>query len=214
MEFYDGSQQQYPYGQYPQPVPQPFNPAPSTYAAPYAGGMASAGFDEEPPLLEELGINFDHIWRRTMFVLHPTEQSNAFLNEADLAGPLIFCLLFASCLLARGKMHFGYIYGLALIGCLGLWAILSLMSSNSVSLGLTASVLGYCLLPMVALAGISLLLPMTGIIGTILSVASICWCAYSAAKMFAAGLNMFDQRLLIAYPCLLLYGVFALMTVF
>ncbi len=76
-------------------------------------------------------------------------------------------------------MHFGYIYGVALIGCVGLWAvrqvlflplssfsrlsrqILTLMSSGGVSLGRTTSVLGYCLLPMVALAAVSLILDLT-----------------------------------------------------
>ncbi len=38
---------------------------------------------------------------QTMFVLHPVQQAhNEFLNETDLAGPLIFCLMFGACLLA------------------------------------------------------------------------------------------------------------------
>jgi hypothetical protein len=32
--------------------------------------------------------------------------------------------------------------------------------------------------------------------------------------MFAAALGMHDQRALIAYPCLLLYGVFAIIATF
>ena len=36
-----------------------------------------------------------------MFVLHPVQQThNAFLNETDLAGPLLFCLMFGAILLA------------------------------------------------------------------------------------------------------------------
>ena len=45
-----------------------------------AGGvqLSSSGFDEEdydnePPLLEELGIHFDHIWMKTQAVLKPTK---------------------------------------------------------------------------------------------------------------------------------------------
>jgi hypothetical protein len=30
-------------------------------------------YDNEPPLLEELGINFDHIWTKTQAVLIPTK---------------------------------------------------------------------------------------------------------------------------------------------
>lgn len=51
-----------------------------------------------------------------------------------------------------GKVHFGYVYGTSALACSGMFILLSLMSSVSVSLGCVASVLGYCLLPMVALS--------------------------------------------------------------
>lgn len=51
-------------------------------------------------LLLELGINFDHIWVKTQSVLLPTKQINEhILDDADLAGPLVFCFLFGVCLL-------------------------------------------------------------------------------------------------------------------
>ena len=63
------------------------------------------------------------------------------MAEVDLAGPLIFCLMFAATLLAvrlfsiyisftdsslvaqAGKVHFGYIYGVATLGCISLYAV-------------------------------------------------------------------------------------------
>lgn len=54
--------------------------------------------------------------------------------------------------LQAGKVHFGYVYGTSALACSGMFVLLSLMSSVSVSLGCVASVLGYCLLPMVALS--------------------------------------------------------------
>ena len=51
-------------------------------------------------------------------------------------------------------------------------------------------------------------------VGTLLTIAIIAWCSYSASKLFVAALVMHDQQLLVAYPCALLYGVFALLTVF
>lgn len=33
-------------------------------------------YDNEPPLLEELGIRTDHIWSKTQAVIHPTKVSN------------------------------------------------------------------------------------------------------------------------------------------
>ena len=58
-----------------------------------------------------------------------------------------------------GKVHgFGYIYGLGVLGCLSMYAVLNLMSMTGVTLSCVVSVLGYCLLPMVLLSGLSVLL--------------------------------------------------------
>ncbi len=50
------------------------------------------------------------------------------MDDSDLAGPIIFFLLFGTFLLFSGKVHFGYIYGLALLGSVSLHPIHSLMS--------------------------------------------------------------------------------------
>lgn len=131
-----------------------------------------------------------------------------------------------------GKVHFGYIYGVGVIGCLGLFAVLNLMSTCGVSVSCVISVLGYCLLPMVLLSAISVIFSLQwdllfsyllvihlqffyrGIAGTILTLATICWCSFSASKLFVSVLDMHSQQPLVAYPCALLYGVFALLTVF
>ena len=34
------------------------------------------------------------------------------ISDQDLAGPLVFCLLFGGALLLHGKVSFGYIYGI------------------------------------------------------------------------------------------------------
>lgn len=34
-------------------------------------------FENEPPLLEELGINFDHIRQKTLAVLNPLKMASA-----------------------------------------------------------------------------------------------------------------------------------------
>ena len=78
-------------------------------------------------------------------------------NDTDLAGPLVFCLLFGGVLLLSGKVHFGYIYGVGLLGCISIYALLNLMSMDGVSVVCVMSVLGYCILPMVFLSAVSLL---------------------------------------------------------
>ncbi|EDO41708.1 predicted protein [Nematostella vectensis] len=173
-------------------------------------------FEDEPPLLEELGINFEHIWQKTLSVLNPLQHTESnIMDDTDLAGPLVFCLAFGGFLLLSGKVHgFGYIYGVGVLGCLSLYAILNLMSMTGVSAGCVVSVLGYCLLPMVLLSSLSTMFSLQGMIGTVLTAITIGWCSLTASKLFVTVLAMDSQQLLVAYPCALLYGVFALLTVF
>ncbi|XP_066488121.1 protein YIPF7 isoform X1 [Tiliqua scincoides] len=172
-------------------------------------------FDEEPPLLEELGINFDHIWQKTLTVLNPMKPADgSIMNETDLTGPLVFCLALGATLLLAGKVHFGYVYGTSALGCTAIHALLNLMSIASVPYGCVASVLGYCLLPMVILSSYAVFFSLQGILGTLLALIIIGWCSLSASKIFTSALAMEGQQFLVAYPCALLYGLFALMTVF
>lgn len=63
-------------------------------------GSAGFGEDEEEPLLQELGINFQHIRDKTLAVLNGTRSVDSHLmDDTDLAGPLVFILLFGSFLL-------------------------------------------------------------------------------------------------------------------
>jgi hypothetical protein len=102
------------------------------------------------------------------------------MDDADLAGPLFFSfgfgmvLLFVRsfpltslgplvtlsytdevmCVVPRvqsGKPQFSYIYGVALLGITAIYTLLNLMSERGIDAYRTASVLGYCLLPMVGL---------------------------------------------------------------
>lgn len=48
----------------------------------------------------ELGINFDHIKDKTLQVLNPLKRADShIMDDTDMAGPLIFCLLFGFLLL-------------------------------------------------------------------------------------------------------------------
>ncbi|CAL8096820.1 unnamed protein product [Orchesella dallaii] len=192
--------------QYFVPTQQPAAPAQSEF---------ESNFADEPPLLEELGINPGHIIEKTRSVLNPLRTTDAaILQDTDLAGPIVFCVMFGFILLLSGKVQFGFIYGIGLIGCLGMYFLLNMMSVSGVSLGVIVSVLGYCLLPMVGLAGVNLLLSLQGIVGTVLTALAVLWCSLSASKLFVTALAMQHQQPLVAYPCALVYGVFALLAVF
>ncbi|VDK21730.1 unnamed protein product [Anisakis simplex] len=128
------------YSQQPISSPQPLNNYPDYYGghmfipsqasaqARSVSAPAEDDYENEPPLLEELGINFSHIREKTIAVLNP------FGSIAP-------------------DLHFGYIYGIGGFGCLGMYGLMNLMSEEKdISFTCTTSILGYCLLPMALLS--------------------------------------------------------------
>ncbi|KAI5861448.1 Yip1-domain-containing protein [Durotheca rogersii] len=219
----------------------------------WLAAFSTEGYDGEPPLLEELGVNFGHIQMKTLAVLNPFGRIDQhIMDDSDLAGPILFFLLFGTFLLFSGKVHFGYIYGLALMGSIALHTILSLMSndgtgsptpshaspayssgpaypgdpntggrddakghlSSTLTFVRSASVLGYCLLPLVMTSLVGIIMPMDGPLGYILTIAAIVWCTASASGMFCAVGRMKEMRALVAYPLMLFYVGFGIMGIF
>ena len=153
------------------------------------------------------------------------------MDDSDLAGPILFFLLFGTFLLFSGKVHFGYIYGLALLGSTSLHLILSLMSpplessssprqpqsshlSSTLTFTRSASVLGYCLLPLVLTSLVGVVFPMDGMLGYVLTSMAIVWCTYSSSGMFCVVGRMRGMRGLVAYPLALFYVGFGIMGIF
>ncbi|KAJ1328843.1 hypothetical protein BSLG_009887 [Batrachochytrium salamandrivorans] len=87
-------------------------------------------------------------------------------------------------LLQVWKGTFGYIYGVATLGWLSMYAILNLMSETGIDGYRTASVLGYALLPMVILSSLTIFFKMQDFIGIILSALTVTWCTSSSSGMF------------------------------
>ncbi len=66
------------------------------------GDSWDMGDDDEDatPLLQELEIYPEHIREKTLEVLNPARPiKDEYLQDADLAGPLVFCLILGVCLL-------------------------------------------------------------------------------------------------------------------
>lgn len=137
--------------------------------------------------------------------------------------------------LQSGKPQFSYIYGVALVGSTSIYALLNLMSESGIDAYRTASVLGYCLLPLVLLSMFSVVVSLecvrsslslsrarkahpsrsrSGTLGYVLSSLAIAWCSYSASSIFSSVLRLSSQRLLVAYPVGLFFTAFALLSVF
>lgn len=78
----------------------------------------------------------------------------------------------------------------------------------------SASVLGYCFLPLVMTSLMGILLPMDTLFGYLLTTAAVGWCTYSSSGMFCAVARMRGMRGLVAYPLALFYVVFGIMGIF
>lgn len=215
------AQQFQTYDQYYDNVPPP--PATGQMQTPNISDYNYGNYDNadpyanEPPLMEELGINIDQIMQKTWAVItfKSLNDNRNILYEPDLAGPVAFLLAFGCLLLLSGKIQFGYIYGLGTIGCLVIHFVVHLICSRNISFMCTVSVLGYCLLPMVLLSGLSILIDLrTSLVGNLISVVAILWCTVGASNLLVTAIEMSHSRLVIAYPCALFYTVFALLTVF
>lgn len=167
----------------------------------WLAAFSTEGYENEPTLLEELGIDFRHVQAKTLAVLNPFSRVDSLENimqDSDLAGPLLFVLLFGMFLLASGKVHFGYIYGLAVMGSTMLHMILGLMTPDTPPQGYagaeiatsaltftrSASVLGYCLLPLVITSLLGVVVPLDSTPGYILTLLAICWSTLSSSAMF------------------------------
>ncbi|CAL9729136.1 protein transport protein Yip1p [Monosporozyma unispora] len=195
--------------------------APDPLPSGIINALSTRGYAHEPPLLEEIGINFDHIFAKTKIVLTPTSVNNVLsqeiLDDSDFAGPLIFFMLFGLFLLLAGKAHFGYIYGVALFGTLSLHYLSKLMASNTnnkLQFFTTASILGYCFLPLCFLTLIGVFHTLDNTWGYILAFTFVVWSTWSASGFLNSLLQLQNARALIAYPLAIFYSVFALMAIF
>jgi len=212
------------------PVPHVFDPnaAAAKKAEESSNAMSAVpsyeeDYDNEPPLLEELGVNFPHIYSKSKAVLFPfgkhakSLESGLIEDDADLAGPLAFALGLGGELLLAGKLHFGYVYGMGVSGCIAMTLLLNLLNPNgAVSVWTVVSILGYALLPVNLLAGVNAIVRVRGLgkFGVAASVLTIAWCTTASARLFERGCNMRAQRFLVAYPTALLYSAFVMITIF
>mgnify|MGYP006999489893 CR=1 FL=1 len=78
-----------------------------------------------------------------------------------------------------------------------------------------ASNLGYGLLPFCFLAAVSIFADLNNPLGMIFCAMVVAWSTTTATRMFEFGLeDMEEKKYLIAYPIILFYSVFTLLTIF
>jgi hypothetical protein len=207
----------YPQPQYPQYPGYEYPMQPQGYQSPPTQEFRSQPFvdefENEPPLLEELGIDLDHIYRRIQSVVFFRKIGEDLVSDLDMGGPLFIALGLGVLLVFAGKVHFGYIYGLGVLGCVGAWGLVNVMSNkDGIDLYTTMSIVGYGLLPVLFLAFFGVFMKLTGPVGIFLSIATVLWCTITASRFLECAVNMYHQRWLVAYPVMMIYICFVLIT--
>ena len=226
MQFMDFNAAAYPnYQAYSNPQATSSTGAGAYGGAPSGGGGGGGGFgfggghdrapsftsvEDEPPLLEELGVDPRQIYRRTMGVLHPFKVEDT--SDEDLAGPLLFCLIMGTMNLLAGKLHFGYILGWSTLASLGMYWLLNQIIGGGEGIGLNrcGSILGYALLPVVGYSAIVLFLPSkTGTLSMVFAALSVLWSSRKAsAGLIHAMPQSEGKRMIVTYPCMMLYCLY------
>lgn len=176
-----------------------------------------ASFDDEEPLLDELGIHPDQIWRKTKSILNPFRVNPTVHKDSDLSGPIFLYLSFGLFQLLAGKLQFGVILGWIVISSIFLYVVFNMLAGRNGNLDLhtCTSVVGYCMLPVVILAALSLFLPQGGLVRLVVTAVFVLWATRAAANLMVSLADGEEEhRGLIAYACFLIYTLFSLLVIF
>lgn len=177
----------------------------------------ASGFDDEPPLLEELGINTKQIYQKTISILNPFRINHHLHEDADLSGPFLFLMAFGLFQLLAGKLHFGIILGWVTMASVFLYVVFNMLAGKNGNLDMfkCLSLIGYCMLPIVMLSALSLFVPQGGMAIMIITGVFVIWATRVCTGLVVELANCGDEhRGLITYACFLIYMLFSMLVVF
>jgi len=191
----------------------------------YGGGYGASGshggdyasFEDEPPLLEELGINVTQITRKMLSILNPFKMNPSLHEDPDLSGPFLFCIMLGLAQLLSGKVHFGVILGWTSVASVFLYMVYNLLAGRDGNLDLyrCVSLVGYSLVPVVLFSMLSIFLPSRSIVRFIMAALTVLWCTRACTTLTVVLIPHADEhRSLIAYPCTLIFTAFSLLVLF
>ena len=134
-----------------------------------------------------------------------------------MSGPILIALCFGILLLLSGKIHFGDIYAIFVIGNFLLYFLFNFMSQvEIIPLYSMMSTLGYALLPMLILGFFGIFTSMKGTAGIILSLGISGWSSLAASNFVEDMMKQTnqDRKPLLIYPLFLFYVSFAMSIIF
>ncbi|WZN59710.1 protein YIPF [Chloropicon roscoffensis] len=190
-----------------------------SYNTNYNNNTATTSFDDEPPLLEELGIDITSIFKKTGAVFSFGSTADG-TYDSDLSGPIVFILGLGFSHMLSGKVLFGLIIGWTIITSLGMSWLVNLLVGPGGDIGMYAccSILGYCLVPQIVLS-LAYLVIGKSVALSVIAVFAILWSTRVASRFVTVRLKakhipVEEQRSLLAYPWLLVFSMFALLSLY
>ncbi|KAA0043892.1 protein YIPF5-like protein [Cucumis melo var. makuwa] len=177
----------------------------SIYGGPIGGGSIPGGanFEDEEPLLDELGIHPDQIWKKTKSILNPFRVKPDVHKDSDLSGPILLYMFFGLFQLLAGKIQFGVILGWIVVSSIFLYVVFNMLAGRNGNLNLhtCTSVVGYCMLPVVVLSAVSLFLPQAGLLRFAVAGVFVLWATRICTSLMVSLADGGDEhRGLIAVP--------------
>ncbi|EOA23276.1 hypothetical protein CARUB_v10017890mg [Capsella rubella] len=196
----------------------PAGPFGGTIASSSSFGGGSASFEDEEPLLDELGIHPDQIWRKTRSILNPFRINQTVHKDSDLSGPIFLYLALCLFQLLGGKIQFGVILGWVVVSSIFLYIVFNMLAGRNGNLNLhtCTSLVGYSLLPVVILSAVSLFVPQgAGPVRFVLAAAFVMWATRACSNLVVSLADGGEEhRGLISYACFLIYTLFSLLVIF
>ena len=150
-------------------------------------------------------------------VLRIGKPDEEMMQEPDLSGPILIALCFGMLLLLSGKVHFGDIYAIFVVGNILLYFLFNFMSQvDIIPLYSIMSTVGYSLLPMLALGFCGIFVSLKGNIGILLSLGMSGWASVAASNIIEALMPQTEsnRKPLLIYPLFLFYVSFAMIIIF
>ena len=167
------------------------------------------------PILEELGININTIVSESKFIFKSMSMKNVqlnFLESPDLTGPIFLLLIFSLALILNRKFHFGYIYFLSISSTSLMYFLFNVMAGE-VSYIQVASVMGYCLGPVLIFGLLNIILYFNKL-RLIFSVSMSVWSGFATTSILTNFLDAKEARFLLMVPASLLYFGFCCLLMF
>lgn len=178
----------------------------------YYASIWHGGFPDEPSLLEEMGIHNTNVVSNLKVILMPTSRVKT-VDDNFLLGMMFFCL-FGGSLLLLGKVRFGMVYMIGLVGFTLIYYVIKYMSPNPVTIAQLFTALSYCTIPLAPAVLIEGIFKMNGMKMIIFSIPFIAWAAYSCTRYLMFHIRSDELTPLIFAPLFLFYSYLLLLPLF